>query len=151
MAQKSHLDPSLTLRPASWADLNAVAQLTHDVAVMEGDAMFVMTDEELASAWKEDGFNVERDVFVVETRDGRIVGSEEFYNEPHRLKVDGCVHPEFRGLGIGSSLLEKVAARAQVEVELATLDKRVCIQSFMNNRDESGHILLRTNGYSPIR
>jgi len=151
--EKTHLDPNLRLRPARWTDLSAVAKLTHDVAEMEGDAMFVMTAEELASAWKDNGFNVERDVFVVETDDGRIVGSEEFYNDKdhYQLKADGCVRPEFRGLGIGSSLLEKIDRRAQTEIELAASDARVCIQTFMNNRDEAGHVLLRANGYAPIR
>ena len=102
MTEKTYLDPSLTLRPARWADVNAVANLTHDVAKMEGDASFVLTAEELANTWKSEDFNVERDVFVVETRDGRMVGSEEFYNEKdhYKLKTDGCVHPEFRGLGV---------------------------------------------------
>jgi len=153
MAEKTYLDPSLTLRPARWTDLKAVAKLTHDVAEMEGDASFVLTAEELANAWKSEGFNVERDVFVVETRDGRLVGSEEFYNEKdhYKLKADGCIHPEFRGLGIGSSLLEKTAERAQVEMEFAEPDVRVFIQSLVNNKDEAGHALLRANGYSPVR
>lgn len=153
MTEKTYLDPSLTLRPARWTDLNAVAKLSHDVAEMEGDAMFVLTAEELANAWKNEGFNVERDVFVVETRDGRVVGSEEFYNENDncQLKADGCVHPEFRGRGIGSSLLEKMAERARTEMELAERDVRVFIQSMVNNKDEAGHALLRNNGYSPIR
>ena len=151
MTGKTYLDPSLTLRPARWTDINAVAKLTHDVAEMEGDSLFVLTAEELANDWKLEGFNVERDVFVVETRDGRLVGSEEFYNERHRLKVDGCVHPEFRGLGIGSSLLEKIAERAQAETELAPPDARIYIQSLINNKDEAGHNLLRNNGYSPVR
>lgn len=153
MADKTHLDPSLTLRPARWADVNAVAKLNYDVAQMEGDTMFVLTAEELAEAWKSDGFNVERDVFVVETQDGRVVGSEEFYNEGghYKLKADGCVHPQFRGLGIGSCLLEKVAERAQAEIELAPPEARVFIQSLANNRDAAGHTLLRANGYSPVR
>ena len=153
MTEKTYLDPNLILRPARWTDLDAVAKLTHEVAEMEGDPSYVMTAEELANAWKNEGFNVERDVFVVETRDGRLVGSEEFYNENDhcKLKADGCVHPKFRGLGIGSSLLEKAAERAQAEMELAEQDVRVFIQSLVNNKDEAGHALLRTNGYSPIR
>jgi mycothiol synthase len=153
MTEKTYLDPSLTLRPARWTDLNAVAKLTQDVAEMEGDAMFVLTAEELANAWKSEGFNVERDVFVVETRDGRTVGSEEFYNENdhYKLKADGCVHPDFRGLGIGSSLLEKITERAQAEMELAEPHVRVFIQSLVNNKDEAGHTLLRAHGYSPVR
>lgn len=151
MTGKTYLDPNLNLRPARWADVNEVAKLTHDVAEMEGDALFVMTATELANAWKEPGFEVERDVYVVETRDGRIVGSEEFYNEIHKLKVDGCVHPEFRGMGVGSSLLEKMDERAQTEIEQADPDKRMRIETMMNNRDEAGHVLLRANGYSPVR
>ena len=136
MTAKAYLDPSLTLRSARWTDINAVAKLIHDVVEMEGDSLFVLTAEELANEWKSEGFNVERDVFVVETRDGRLVGSEEFYNESghSKFKADGCVHPEFRGLGIGSSLLEKIAERAQDEIKLAPTDARVCIQSLVNNK-----------------
>lgn len=153
MTKKAALDPSLNLRPARWSDLNAVAKLTHDVAEMEGDASFVLTAEELANAWKGEGFSVERDVFVVETRDGRMVGSEEFYSEQDRckFKADGCVHPEFRGLGIGTSLLEKAGERAQAEMELAESDVRVRIRSLINNKDETAHALFRAEGYSPIR
>jgi len=153
MIEKTHLDPSLTLRPASSTDINAIAKLNHDVAEIEGDSLFVLTAEELANEWKYEGFNVERDVFVVETRDGRLVGSEEFYNESghYKLKADGCVHPEFRGLGIGSSLLEKIVERAQAEMKLAAPDVRVIIQSLINNKDEAGHNFLKNNGYSLVR
>lgn len=153
MTKKTYLDSSLNLRSATWADLDAVANLSHSVAEMEGDASFVMTAEELQNAWKSEGFSVERDVFVVETQDGRMVGSEEFYNEAghYKLKADGCVHPEFRGLGIGASLLEKVNERAQSEIKLAEPDTRVCIQSIFNNKDSAGHALLKAEGYFPIR
>ena len=143
MTEKAHLDPSLTLRPANLTDVEAVAKLTHDVAKMEGDASFIMTAEELANAWTNEGFLAERDVFVVETQDGRIVGSEEFYNENGhcKLKADGYVHPEFRGLGIGTSLLEKMIERAQAEMELAELNTRVVIQSMVNATNEAGEFL----------
>ncbi len=153
MTEKAYLDPNLTLRPARWTDVNAVAALAHNVAEMEGDSLFVLTAEELSNEWKNEGFNVECDVFVVETQDGRLVGSEEFYNESghYKLKADGCVHPEFRGLGVGSSLLKKVAERAQAEIGLAAPNARVFVQSLINNKDEAGHNLLQNNGYSPVR
>ena len=149
----THLTSSLTLRSATWADVNAVAKLTYDVAQLEGDVSFVMTAEELANAWRDEGFLVERDVFVVETQAGRIVGSEEFYNENShcKLKADGCVHPEFRGLGIGTSLLKKMEERARSEMELAEPDARVVIQSMINIKNETGDRLLRVMGYTPIR
>jgi mycothiol synthase len=153
MTEKVNLDPSLTLRPARWEDINAIASLSYEVAKMEGDASFVMTAEELANAWRSEDFLVERDVFVVETQNGRVVGSEEFYNESghFKLKADGCVHPEFRGLGIGTSLLEKAIERAKTEMELAEPDLRVFLQTGFNNKDEAGHTLLKAEGYSPIR
>ncbi len=152
-SNETHLDASLTLRPATLADLNAVAQLWYSVAEMEGDVSFVMTAEEMANIWQADGFSVECDVFVVETKDGRIVGSEELYNEAghYKFKADGCVHYEFRGLGIGSALLEKAEERALAEMKFSEPDVRVSIQSFFNNKDETGHDLLKTKNYFPIR
>lgn len=149
----TNLDARLNVRPARWADLNAVAELTRTVAEMEGDASFVLTAEELANEWRGTGFQVERDVFVAETRDGRIVGSEELYCESDHthLKADGCVHPEFRGLGIGSTLLAKVAERAHAELALTEPGGRIRVQSMINNKDEAGHMLLRHEGYAPIR
>ena len=153
MPEKAVLNPSLKLRLARWSDITDVANLTHDVAQMEGDASFVLTAEELANEWKGEGFSVERDVFVVETQDGRVVGSEEFYSEHDHstYKADGCVHPDFRGLGIGTSLLEKVNERAQAEMELAESGVHVLIQSFFNNKDKTAHALFQAEGYSPIR
>jgi mycothiol synthase len=153
MSNAPSLDPSLTLRPARWTDIAAVADLTQHVAEQEGDALFVLTAAELANEWKSEGFEVERDVYVVETHDGRLVGSEEFYYEADhcQLKADGCVHPAYRGLGIGSTLLQWIAQRAQAEMQLAAPHAQGFIRSQINNQDEAGHALLRDNGYSPVR
>lgn len=153
MNEKAQLDSSLTLRPARWTDVAAVAKLTHLTAEKEGDVLFVMTAKELENAWRGPGFTLDRDVFVVETRDGRLVGSEEFYirSDHCNLEADGCVDPEFRGLGVGSALLEKVTERAREEMQLAPAGERVTIQSSINNKDEAGHALFREHGYSMVR
>lgn len=153
MNGSAQLNPSLKLRNGQWKDLEPVAQLAFDVSAAFGDTSFTLNAAELANEWKNNGFIVERDVFVVETNDGRIVGSEEFYKVKghHVLKADGFVHPDFKGLGIGSSLLQKAEERAQAEMEFADPELQVALQILMDNKDEAGHALLRAQGYTPTR
>ena len=133
------ISPSLTMRSAQWADLDAVAQLIYDVCEADGDTTVAVTPEELANEWKNEGFNLERDAFLVETQDGRVVGYEEFGNEVEHVQLytDGYVHPEFKGLGIGTALLRAVEARAREDMHLAEPDVRVFIRSTIDNKDEA--------------
>jgi mycothiol synthase len=151
--KEPHLDSSFSLRVAQWADLNAVAQLIYDVCEADGDITVATTPEELANEWKTEGFNVERDTFLVETKDGHIVGYEEFFNakDHYHLNADGYIHPEFKRLGIGTFLLRAIEARAREDMKLAEPDLRVFIRSTFDNKDEQGHILHKNEGYFPIR
>jgi len=153
MTNETHLDPSLSLRPVQWADLNAVAKLIYDVCEADGDTTVAVTPEELANDWKKEGFNLERDAFLVETKDGRVVGYEEFGNEVEHVQLysDGYVHPEFKGLGIGTTLLRAVEVRAREDMQLADSDSRIFIRSTIDNKDEQGHSLHKTEGYFSIR
>jgi mycothiol synthase len=153
MTNETHLDPSLSLRPVQWADLNAVAKLIYDVCEADGDVTVATTPEELANEWKKEGFNLERDTFLVETKDGRVVGYEEFGNEVEHVQLysDGYVHPEFKGLGIGTTLLRAVEVRAREDMKLADPDSRIFIRSTIDNKDEQGHSLHQTEGYVSIR
>ena len=148
-----HLDSSLSLRSVQWTDLEAVAKLIYDVCEADGDTTVAVTPEELANEWKNEGFSVERDAVLVETRDGRVVGYEEFFNEKdhYHLNADGYVHPEFKGLGIGTSLLRFVEAHARKEIALAEPDLRVFIRGSIDNKDTEAHSLHKTEGYFPIR
>ncbi|MDO9303532.1 MAG: GNAT family N-acetyltransferase [Anaerolineales bacterium] len=153
MTNETHLDSTLSLRPVQWADVNAVTKLIYDVCEADGDTTVAVTSEEMENEWKSEGFNLERDAFLVETQDGHVVGYEGFYNakDHYDLNTDGYVHPQFKGQGIGTSLLRKIGERAQAEVELAEPDARVFIRSTIDNKDEQGHSLHKTEGYFPIR
>ena len=72
-SEETILDPSLVLRSVKWSDLEAVAQLIYDVCAADGDTIVAVTPEELKHEWETPGFALERDAFLVETRDGRIV------------------------------------------------------------------------------
>lgn len=147
------LDPSLNLRAAQWADINPVAQLIYDVCEDDGDTTVAVTPEELKLEWQKEGFILERDAFLVETSDGRIVGYEEFNNthEHYSLNTDGYVHPNFRGRGIGTTLLRVIETRAREEIKLAEPDLRVFLRSTIDNRDQASNDLHKTEGYSAKR
>ncbi|MDP1714934.1 MAG: GNAT family N-acetyltransferase [Anaerolineales bacterium] len=143
----------LSLRAAQWADLNSVAKLIYAVCEADGDTTVAVTPQELKHEWQSDGFNPETDAFLVETKDGGLVGYEEFFNKKDHvhLNTDGYVHPEFKGLGIGTTLLQRVEQRAREEVKLAEPDLRVFIRSTMDGKDDDGRSLHTALGYSPVR
>ena len=148
-----HLDPGLNVRPATWDDLEGVAQLIYEVCAADGDTTVAVTPEELRHEWQAPGFDLPRDAFLVEAGDGRIVGYEEFFNEHEhaQLRTDGYVHPDFRGCGIGTALLRTVERRALEEIALAQPDLRVSLQSTTDQRDAAGRNLHLHEGYQPLR
>lgn len=147
------LAPGLTLRPASWADLEPVRQLILDVCTADGDATVAVTSEELAREWKSPDFELEKNAWIVETAEGRVVGYEEFNNRHAHASLmgDGYVHPEFKGLGIGTALLRALEARAREEMKLVEPDLRVFIRNGMMAGDAVSCQMHETEGYRPIR
>ena len=147
------LQAGLTLRPAQWSDLEAIAELIRDVLTADGDAISVITPDELKREWKNEGFVLETDAFVVANSSGRVVGYEVFTNRHAHAALlgDGYVHPDFRGLGIGTTLLRALEERAHKEIPLAEADLRVSIMNGMSAADKVSREMHESEGYKPIR
>jgi len=147
------LDPKIKLRFANWDDLSAVTQLIYDVCEADGDTSVAVTEEDMALEWKSPGFNIETDGIVAVADDGHIVGYEEFFNvhEHAKLRTDGYVHPNFKGLGIRSSTLRIIEERARKEIALAEPDVRVYLQSTIDSDDKDDRSSHEREGYSSIR
>jgi mycothiol synthase len=146
-------DRNFIVRSARWEDLEAVADLIRVVLTTDGDAVSVVSAEDLARAWKSDGFNLEMDAWVAAAKDGRVIGFEEFtHRHAHAyFNGDGYVHPEFHRLGIGTALLQKVEERARAEMLLADPDLRVYIRAGTSAADVDGRAMFESAGYQPVR
>lgn len=151
-SNETNLDASLALRAVHWDDVNAVAQLIYDVCEAKGDTSVAFTPEDLANEWKYEGFNPEQDAFLVETRDGRVVGFAALFNVKDHADLSGdvYVHLQFKGLGVKTALLRAIDKRAGGHVQLAAPDLRVFIR-ITDHKDEAGETILASEGYSPIR
>ena len=147
------LDPTLKLRPAQWADLKAIAQLILDVCIADGDLTIATSEEELHRFWNSPEVLLETDAWIVESTDGKVVGYQEFYSRYAHASLhgDGYVHPEFHGLGIGTTMLRALERRAREDMKLAVQDLRVFIHNAMPTGDRSARELHETEGYRPIR
>jgi mycothiol synthase len=67
------------------------------------------------------------------------------------LTVDGYVHPEYRGNGIGTALLQKAEERAIEEMQLADPDLRVYIRAGTNASDQNVRSMFEGEGYRVVR
>jgi mycothiol synthase len=147
------LDTSLNLRPARWDDAQAIAQVIHAACVAEGDAAHSLSPEEVEYGWRDSDFVLEKDSFVVETAEGRIVGYDEItHSAGHAIfRMDGYAHPEFKGRGIGTTLLRAVEQRARELMSLAEPDVRVVIVTAIDRDEPDGVALHENEGYHPIK
>ncbi len=147
------LAPGLKLRPARWSDAEAVAQLIYDSCAADGDVILAVSADELKHGWQNPDFKLETDAFVVETTDGQVVGYDEVTNSYGHalLSMDGNAHPDFKGRGIGTTLLRAVEVRAREIINLAEPDVRAAIRTTINRNAPEGIALHEYEGYQPVR
>ncbi len=133
--------------------MDSVAGLILKVCTHDGDAAMAVTPEELAHEWKNEGFTLDTDAWVVETAGGEVVGYEEFYNRHAHasLQGDGYVDPDYMGQGIGTALLRALDNRAREAMEKADPGLRVFIRNGMSIGDTVAREMHEAEGYRPIR
>jgi mycothiol synthase len=139
-------------RPATIEDLLAVVDLVNACSVAEGGRPDE-TPEVLRSDWETTGFNLATDSWAAVTPDGRIVGYEqiELTDDGSPLELDGYVHPEFAGCGIGSRLLEWAEQRTRKVLALQGIEQPVAVRGTIAAVNAAACQLFTGAGFQPIR
>lgn len=134
-----------TATPADLPEVLALAQASDVALIGETD----WTEADLREEWQ--GYDLERDVFLLELH-GRLAGYAAFeFRGGGRMLVDGYVHPELTGRGVGSELLRLTEARAREEVAGLPTGERVYLQNAALASDPAAPSLYGAHGYEPSR
>ncbi len=142
---------NLLARAPNMDDLEAVAELRMasdlaDYGMPDGREQDILVD------WQRPGFNLNTDAWVVVTTDGHFIGYGSVWRcEYMRFHTFACVHPAYRGRGIGMLLLRLAEARAREQIERVPPAVRVTLQSTVSHSNEAAQRLLECEGYTPLR
>src|SRR5262245_15356983 len=92
-----------SIRAPTPDDAEAVVGLINACSIAQGGADD-FTLPALRGDWSNPGFTLATDAWVAAGPDGRLLGYEQIDLDPtgHAHAIDGYVHPEYEGRGIGT-------------------------------------------------
>jgi len=136
------------LRAPTPDDLAPVADVL--IADQREDAAEPVLDADfIRQVWSRTGFDLAADAWVVTDGAGTIVAYGQVRREePDVVGSWGVVHPEHRRRGIGSSLFDRIEARAS-ELPAGVPSSR--FRHAINAADRAAAAMLRVRGLRPVR
>jgi mycothiol synthase len=146
------LPEGYTVRNGTMDDVQAVVDLmiASDIADYgEPDTDFdgVLLD------WQTPGFNPAQDSWLIFAPDGALAGFSDahLYVEDLEVSIDGYVHPDYRGHGIGTAMLALAESRARDLAATVPGDERVMLRDGTLGTDQPSQQLFLDNGWQKIR
>ena len=148
----SQLPNHYTMRPPTPDDAAVVAELYNMRAVADGGQPD-MTAERVALEWQRESFDLARHAWLVLAPDGRLAGYEEVMQEATDapMRLDGCVHPEHTGRGIGAYLLSVAEEQAWAIGGSGRKGARLVAEVTVPGADDCARRLMHAAGYEPAR
>ena len=151
MQKRTLLPEGFTIRPSSLDDLQAITELTR-ICEIELNGVAETTLDDIRGYWQVPGFQAETDSWVVFSPEGQMVAAASMDQMKHvRIFADADVHPDYRGLGIGSHLLELAEEWGMRQIPLAAPDMRVALTCSKSAKNLTAHRLLEDFGFRVVR
>ncbi len=144
---------SWSLRPADTGDIDGICDVinAYSMAVLgiPRDAR-----RDVVLTWGQPRFNTQTDTRVAVLPSGRILGYGEVEDTlANHARIGSWirVHPDVRGQGIETALIEWIETRARTSVPLAPPEIRVALSQGTPDEDEIANALFQERGYAVIR
>lgn len=153
MTAKNPLPEGFTIRPATMDDLEEAVDL-FNLCSIEITGERGHSHSEIENEWKTPGFSQETDQRLVFSPEGKMVGYTEAWtisDTPVHPWIWGRVHPDYKGLGIGTHMLDWAAQRVSQVVEKVPPDARITYRTGTIEGHAPSNELLRNYGLDLIR
>ena len=139
-------------RPATQADLAIIVAL-RNASSQDTRGTNVTADHWQMRHWLESAINLATDSLLLLAPDGTAVAYSQITTEfPYiTYSLIGVVHPDFRGQGIGSFLVQWAEKRAWQTAEKAPAGSRIVINSSLFDSNHPGITLLQLHGFKKVR
>lgn len=145
------LPRGFVLRRPTMDDLESVLHLIQACEIeREGRPESTLQDTRLW--WESPDFELARDTWIVLSAEGKSIAFASVEHRQHaRIFVGGDVHPDYRGRGIGTHLLQLNTERANEHLVEAAPDVRVSMLSWADEKNTSAQHLLEKHDFKQIR
>jgi mycothiol synthase len=143
------LPEGYTTRAPRREDAVAVAALISACQIADS-GQTDMSVEELLDDWHP--IDLAEEAVIVTAPDGRVAAYADVLNRSFVIvSVYGYVHPDLRGIGIGSFLLAWGEDWTRDRMSQAPENARVVVQHYINSANAGARRLLEDSGYTPVR
>jgi mycothiol synthase len=151
MVAMTTLPAGYVARPATWDDLEAVGALLRAADLADlGEVDFSI--EELKDDWRQPQLDMSSDTWLV-TSDGEACAYTWLLARNSHRDLDswGVVHPDHRGRGLGTFLIEVVERRAAEHAALTPSGERSTLLFHTLGVDTAARTLLESRGFELTR
>lgn len=150
---KESLPAGFTVRPATMADIEAITDLLNACATAYTGKPDVSISD-MTSFFTTPGFDLATSTWLTFAPGGELVGYNDVDDTspiPVKISIWGRTHPDYEGLGIGSTGISWAEVRARQAIPRVPEDARVVMTSHTVSTVTQAAQLLQDNGMSTCR